>query len=131
MPQLLLLISVVLAVWGILGLVEYFVPGLAIGLQNRNFPAGLQFVHFLALVLTGAIFATGYLARWPGTTFATVTMYAVLSTICFIETVDFNAFGNGPWRFVPMAIEYVVYVALSAYLLRSPTMRQHFRPGSA
>lgn len=91
-------------------------------------PAGTQFLHFAALLLTGTIFLGGYLMRWRHTPWATVVMYAVLATICFIETVDSHAFGGGPTRFIPMAIEYVTYFGLSAYLLRSSAMRRRFSP---
>lgn len=126
MPYLLLIISAVLTVWGALGLLEYFVPAVVLGFQDENFPAGLQFLHFLAIFATGAIFLGGYLTRWRNTPFATIIMYAVLATLCFVETVDFEAFGSGPTRFIPMTVEYVAYVCLSAYLLRSSTMRRHF-----
>ena len=53
-------------------------------------------------------------------------MYAVLATLCFVETVDFQAFGNGPSRFIPMTVEYAVYLVLSAYLLKSQAMRRLF-----
>ena len=125
-PHLILLISAVLACWGVLGLVEYAFPNVALGLQNPNFPAGTQFLHFLAILVTGLVFLVGYYLRWSGTPFATVTMYAVLATLCFVETVDFRAFGDGPGRFVPMSVEYLVYIALAAYLLKSPTMHRRF-----
>ena len=130
MPYLLLLISAVLASWGILGLLEYFVSGVVLGLQNEKFPTGLQFLHFFSILVTGAVFIIGYAKRWPYTPFATIGMYAILATLCFIETVDFQAFGGGPTRFIPMTIEYIVYLALSAYLLRSSTMRDRFHLGS-
>ena len=126
MPYLLVAVSGILVVWGLLGLLEYVVPILGIGLQNGNFPPGLQFLHFFSILVTGAVFIAGYRARWRPTPFVTITMYAVLATICFIETVDFGAFGGGPERFAVMLIEYAVYVGLSAYLLRSTTMRRHF-----
>ncbi len=126
MPYLLLLISAVLAIWGVLGLLEYFVPGIALGLQNRNFPAGLQFLHFFSILVTGTVFLVGYFKRWFYTPVATIGMYAVLATLCFVETVDFEAFGGGPTRFIPMTIEYVVYLGLAVYLLRSSTMRDRF-----
>ncbi|MEM7427683.1 MAG: hypothetical protein AAF441_16445, partial [Pseudomonadota bacterium] len=115
-PYVLVLISIVLLGWGVLGLLEYILPTAAFGLQNANFPDGLQFLHFASILVTGAIFVGGYLARWSHTPFATVTMYAVLATICFIETVDFQAFGGGPLRFIPMVAEYITYIGLSAYL---------------
>jgi len=125
-PHLLVLLHAVLLGWGFLGLIEYFVPAASLGLQNANFPAGTQFLHFAAIMATGGIFVGGYFRRWRHTPFATVVMYAVLGTLCFIETVDFGAWGGGPNRFIVMLVEYVIYVAFSAYLLRSATMRQRF-----
>ena len=125
-PIVILLISALLTVWGALGLLEYAIPGILLGLQNAKFPAGLQFLHFAGILTTGLVFIGGYLARWRGTPFATVTMYAVLATLCFIETIDFDAFGTGPTRFIPMLLEYAAYLGLSAYLLRSATMKARF-----
>lgn len=70
------------------------------------------------------------LQRWPHTPYATVTMYAVLATLCFVETLDFEAFGGGATGLIIMIIEFTVYVGLSTYLLRSPTIRNHFRTGA-
>lgn len=103
---------------------------MSLGLQNANFPGGTQFLHFASILVTGVIFLGGYFARWNITPFATVTMYAVLAAICFIETVDFGAFGGGQTRFILMAIEYVTYVGISIFLLRSKTMRQRFSSAS-
>ncbi len=126
MPYVLLLVSAVLACWGALGLVEYAFPEVSLGLQNPNFPAGTQFLHFFALLVTGLVFLNGYYFRWSHTPFATVTMYAVLATLCFIETIDFAAFGGGPARFIAISVEYTIYIALAVYLLKSPTMRRRF-----
>jgi hypothetical protein len=79
MPVLLLAISAVLFLWGVAGLVEYVLPPIGFGLQNEAFPPGLQFLHFLSILVTGAVFIVGYLARWRHTPFAIVVMYAVLA----------------------------------------------------
>jgi hypothetical protein len=126
-PYLLLAVKVALFVWGFLGLLEYCFPSLGFGLQNSKFPQGTQLLHWLLLLLTGSIFVFGFLLRWRHTPFATITMYATLATLCFIETVDFGAFSGGPERFLIMAGEYAVYVALSVYLLRSRWVRERFR----
>ncbi len=123
---LLVAFKTALVAWGVLGLVEYFAPTVSLGLQDANFPAGTQFLHFAAILATGAVFLGGYFGRWRHTPFATVVMYAVLATLCFIETVDFGAWGGGSTRFIWIAVEYVMYVAFSAYLLRSTTMRRRF-----
>lgn len=122
-PHLLVLVHAALTGWGVFGLTEYFFPAVELGLQNASFPAGLQFLHFASILATGAIFLGGYFGRWRFMPFAVIVMYAVLATICFIETVDFGAFGGGSTRFIPMGVEYVTYLLLSVYLLRSSTMR--------
>lgn len=126
LPIGLVIISAILLCWGVLGLLEYVIPATAFGLQNKNFPAGLQFLHFFAICLTGAIFLYGYFTRWRHTPSATVTMYAVLATLCFIETIDFAAFGGGTSGLALMTLEFAVYAGLSAYLLRSPVMQNRF-----
>ncbi|MEO1174619.1 MAG: hypothetical protein AAFX94_21595, partial [Myxococcota bacterium] len=111
---------------GVLGLAEYFFPAIRLELQSPAFPPGVQFLHFFAVLVTGALFVLGYATRWSHTPLAVVIMYSVLATLCFVETVDFGAFGGGTARFVPMTIEYVVYVLIGTYLLRSAAMVRHF-----
>lgn len=124
---MLLLLSLGLLLWGALGLLEYVFPALEFGLQNSQFPDGLQFLHFLAILLTGAIFVFGYLTRWPQTPYATITMYAVLATLCFVETTDFGAFGGGTRGILIMCMEFALYIGLATYLLRSSTVKDHFK----
>lgn len=130
LPQGLFAISVLLLMWGALGLVEYAAPSIGFGLQNAAFPPGLQFIHFFALTLTGGLFAYGYASRWSGAPYATMTMYAVLATICFIETMDFGAFGGGAQGVTIMLMEFALYIGLSVYLHRSPAIRRRFRLAS-
>jgi|GEM_PF-530973 len=130
LPKGLLVVSAGLLCWGLLGLFEYVFPALNLGLQNSNFPAGLQFIHFFALVLTGSIFVFGYQTQWPHTPYATITMYAVLAAICFIETIDFGAFGGGATGVMIMLMEFALYIGLSTYLLRSNAIHHHFNHAS-
>lgn len=130
LPKGLLVVSAGLLCWGLLGLLEYVFPAVALGLQNVNFPPGLQFLHFFAIALTGSIFCLGYTWRWSHTPYATITMYAVLAAICFVETIDFGAFGGGTTGVMTMICEFTVYVGLSCYLLRSNTVRSHFNPAT-
>ena len=126
LPKALLVFSAGLLCWGLLGLLEYVFPTLGLGLQNSKFPKGLQFLHFFAIMLTGAIFVFGYLKPWPHTPYATITMYAVLATLCFVETVDFGAFGGGTTGVLIMLVEFLLYIVISTYLLRSAAISQHF-----
>ncbi|MEM7188021.1 MAG: hypothetical protein AAF439_00285 [Pseudomonadota bacterium] len=130
LPNGLLVVFAGLLCWGLLGLLEYALPSAKLGLQDSSFPAGLQFLHFFALVLTGAIFVFGYLTQWPHTPFATITMYAVLATLCFIETIDFGAFGGGTTGVMILIAEFALYLGLSTYLLRSDRIKSRFHAGS-
>jgi hypothetical protein len=125
-PWLLVVLKVALVVWGGLGLVEYLVPSVAFGLQNANFPAGTQLLHWILILLTGLVFLLGFAMRWKQTPFAMITMYATLATLCFVETVDFQAFGGSVARYYAMSAEYLLYIVLSAYLLRSSRIQSRF-----
>ncbi|GAB5412638.1 MAG: hypothetical protein Cons2KO_02410 [Congregibacter sp.] len=122
----LLAIKCVLILWGLSGFVEYYVPSVEFGLQDSNFPQGVQFLHWLLIVLTGSVFVVGYMRRWKHTAFVSITLYATLATLCFVETVDFEAFGGGTKRFFIMALEYASYIGLATYLTRSQVVRQRF-----
>lgn len=78
------------------------------------------------MILTGASFVLGYVFRWRPTPFVSITTYAALATLCFVETLDFGAFGGGPERLYVMAGEYLVYLVLGAYLMRSRRIAEHF-----
>lgn len=54
-------------------------------------------------------------------------MYAVLATLCFVETIDFGAFGGGATGVTIMLAEFALYTGLSTYLIRSPALRRRFR----
>jgi hypothetical protein len=126
LPYVLLSIKSVLLLWGVMGLWEYISPAAGFGLQNPKFPEGTQLLHWLLLVLTGASFVLGYMFRWRHTPFVSITMYAALATLCFIETLDFGAFGGGPERFYIMAGEYLLYISLGVYLTRSRRIGERF-----
>lgn len=126
LPYALLAVKAGLLVWGILGLWEYLLPAAGFGLQNPGFPPGTQLLHWLLLLLTGSLFIVGFALRWRHTPGATIMMYASLATLCFVETVDFGAFGEAPLSLFIMASEYAVYVALSVYLLRSRRIAERF-----
>lgn len=125
-PYVLILVKAGLLIWGVLGFWEYVVPSAGFGLQNAGFPPGTQFLHWLLITLTGSIFVVGFLLRWQHTPFATVTMYATLATLCFIETIDFGAFGGPPQSLFVMGGEFATYLAISFYLLRSRHIRNRF-----
>lgn len=110
--------------WGFFGFLEYFSgPAPIVPLQNPAFPAGTQFLHWLAILSSGLVFLIGYFSKWRHTPHAMVVAYAVLATLCFVETFDFMTNAN---RYSAMVFEYAAYAAISIYLFRSQRMRSHF-----
>ncbi len=123
--HLLLAVSMLLTLWGLLGLLEFLVgAALFVPLQNPAFPPGMQFMHWLAISAGGLAYLAGYYRRWPGTPFLMIGIYAVMATLCFVQTVDLL---TNAGRYAAMAAEYVAYVAISVYLVRAERMRRHFR----
>ena len=121
---LLVAAATVMLGWGALGFLEYF-TGLAplVPLQNATFPSGTQFVHWLLITLSGAVFLIGYFLRWRYTPLAMIVLYAALATLCAIETFDFM---ENPSRYGDFARECTYYILISIYLVRSRRMRERF-----
>ncbi len=121
---LMLLAATVMLGWGVLGFVEYFTgAALLMPLQNPTFPPGTQFVHWLLIATSGAVFLAGYAARWRYTPIAMMVLFAALATLCAIQTFDFM---ENPSRYGDFARECTYYVLMSIYLVRSKRMRAHF-----
>jgi hypothetical protein len=121
---LLLCAGAVMLSWGILGFLEYFF-GIAplMKLQNPTFPPGTQFIHWLLITLSGSVYLLGYFLKWKYTPLAMIVIYAMLATMCFIQTFDFM---TNPSRYTDFARECIFYVIISAYLVRSRRMQTHF-----
>ena len=124
LSYLLLLAGLVMLIWGSLGFLEYL-TGITplVPLQNPTFLRGTQFIHWLLISTSGAIYLIGYFVRWKHTPFAMVVIYAMLATLCAVETFDFM---TNPGRYGSFISECIAYVGISLYLFRSQRMRSHF-----
>lgn len=121
---ILLASSVVFCFWGTFGFIEYFSGRpILIALQNPNFPAGTQFIHWVLVSLKGFVFLGGYLKRWKYTPNVMVVIYASLATMCFIQTFDFMTRDD---RYISYVGELTSYTIASIYLFRSKRMQGHF-----
>lgn len=122
--HLLLLAAVVMLSWGILGFLEYFSEiALLMPLQNSTFPPGTQLLHWFLITLSGSVYLLGYLLKWKYTPMAMIVIYAMMATMCFIQTFDFM---TNPSRYTDFVRECIYYVVISVYLLRSRRMQTHF-----
>ena len=121
---LILLAAVVMFIWGSLGFLEYF-TGITplVQLQNPTFPRSTQFIHWLLIFSSGGIYLIGYFTRWKHTPFTMAVIYAMLATLCAVETFDFM---TNPGRYGSFIRECIGYVGISIYLFRSQRMRTHF-----
>jgi len=121
---LLIAIGIFMTAWGFLGFMEYlfrFAP--VMPLQNATFPSGTQFMHWLAILTSGIVFLVGYFTKWEYTPHAMVVIYAVMATLCFVQTFDFM---TNEGRYRAMVLEYVAYIGISIYLFKSARMQEHF-----
>ena len=126
---LMLVLSVGMLGWGVLGFLEYaFGWVVLMPLQNATFPAGTQFLHWLLITAAGGTFLVGYGTRWRHTPTAMMVLWAMLASMCFIQTFDFM---TNPGRHAALARECTYYVLFTIYLFRSDRMRAHFGRGHA
>ncbi len=122
---LLVLGSIGMTAWGLAGFVEYlFGVTVVIPLQNANFPAGTQFIHWLLITLSGSVFLFGYFTRWKYTPNAKLVICACLATMCFIQTFDFMTRDD---RYISYALEVTNYIVVTTYLFKSKLMQERFR----
>ena len=121
---LLVIWSVVMLVWGLAGFFEYF-TGIKpfIELQNKAYPNGVQFVHWLLISLAGGTFLMGYVTYWNVAPFAMLVLFSNLAILCTIETFDFM---SKQWSLKAYITELIFYLATSLFLLNSAVSKSHF-----
>ena len=121
---LLIIWSVVMLIWGLAVFFEYF-TGIKpiIELQNKAYPKGVQFVHWLIISLAGLIFLIGYINHWKLTPFAMLVIFSNLAILCTIETFDFM---SDQWSLKAYITELIFYFATSLFLLNSAVSKSHF-----
>ncbi len=121
---LIVLASIIMLGWGLLGFLEYF-TGLAplMPLQNETFPTGMQTLHWILITGSGATFLIGYFTRWRYTPIAMLVMFMGLATMCFVQTIDML---ENPDRYRNFVHECINYIIMSAYLFRAKRMHKRF-----
>ena len=126
---LLLIVFAGMLAWGVLGFIEYlFGAVLVVPLQNADFPPGTQFLHWVVITLSGAVFLAGYALRWRHTPYAMIVVFAMMVALCFVQTFDFM---TNESRYVAFVLECITYLVIGTYLLRSKRMQSRFRLSSA
>ena len=121
--RLIALSAVAMLIWGIFGFLEYFFNFSIIPLQNPDFLKGTQFLHWLLITASGVVFLFGFITKWPRTPTAMLVIYAMLGTMCFIQTFDMMTSQN---RYIAYTSEVILYIAISIFLFRSQESKDHF-----
>jgi len=121
--RLIALLSVAMLIWGVFGFLEYFFNFSIIPLQNPDFLNGTQFIHWLLITISGVIFLFGFITKWPHTPTAMLVIYAMLATMCFIQTFDMM---TSPNRYIAYTIEIILYIIISVFLFRSQESKNYF-----
>ena len=114
---LLLAVHAILALWGAVGLVQWFTPRTPWPtLSNALFPRDVLLMQWLLTLTAAAVFLVGYARRWEYTPTALACTYAAMAALCAVET--FRSMEGGT-RFLAMGLEYVAYAAILLFLFRS------------
>ncbi|MEE4203807.1 MAG: hypothetical protein V2I45_09255 [Halieaceae bacterium] len=121
--KLIALSALTMFVWGVFGFIEYFFRFSIIPLQNPDFLPGTQFLHWLLITSSGVVLLFGFVTKWRRTPTAMLVMYAMLGTMCFIQTFDMMTSQS---RYLAYGIEIALYVAISSFLFRAKTSKAYF-----
>ena len=121
--RLIALSAVAMLIWGVFGFLEYFFNFSIFPLQNPDFLKGTQFIHWLLITTSGVIFLFGFTTKWPHTPTAMLVIYAMLGTMCFIQTFDMM---TSPNRYIAFTIEIINYIVISVFLFRSQESKNYF-----
>jgi hypothetical protein len=121
---LLLAIHAGLGAWAIVGYLELVLPQVPwIRVSNPLFSPTMLLIQWTLIATAASVFIIGYLIRWRPTPSAMLLVYGVMALTCAYQTFFIL---TAPSRFRAMAIEYVEYVVILAFLFFSEHMRARF-----
>ena len=113
-----------LAVWAMLGLLEWILPSTPWPrLGNPLFPPRLLLVQWISVLVASSGFLIGYWTRWSQTPHFMVLGYSAMASVCALETFGFLEHSG---RFLDMGLEYLAYTFILVVLFLSEA-RWHFR----
>lgn len=114
---LLLGVHGVLAIWALVGFVEWFWASPPWSrISNELFPRDILFMQWTLVLVAAAIFIVGYALRWPFMPVALACIYAAMAALCAVETFMYM---ESRHRFTAMAFEYLAYAVILLFLFRT------------
>lgn len=121
---LLVLIHIFLLLWSIGGVIELLssdVPWTPY--TNLDFPRWLLPIHWGSVLITSTGFLIGYFTGWSKTPEFMLAAYAMLFTICVIESFGFM---TSSAKYFAMAAELVTYTVILALLFKHKYFIDYF-----
>ena len=80
-------------------------------------------LQWTLVALAARVFIPGYLMRWPKTPVLMLCIYGAMAAVCGYQTFFIL---TSPTRFLAMAVEYLAYAVILAFLFFSGHMRARF-----
>jgi hypothetical protein len=121
----LLLVHAALLLWAAVGFAELVwddVPWRR--LSNPVFSRAMLALQWSLIAAASITFIVGFVLRFRHTPAAMAVLYGAMAATCAYQTFFIL---TDPRRFRAMAIEYLEYALILAYLFLSKSMRAHFR----
>jgi hypothetical protein len=113
-----------LLVWALVGFAELTLPAVPWRrVSNPLFSPPMLVLQWALIAIAATTYLVGFSLRWPGTPVAMAVIYGAMAIVCAYQTFFIL---TDPTRFRAMAIEYVEYSLILAFLFLSPYMRSRF-----
>jgi hypothetical protein len=120
----LIVVHIGLGVWALVGFAELVFPEVPWRrVSNPLFSPSMLLLQWSLIGLAATVFVAGYLGRWQHTPVAMLVVYGAMALVCAYQTFFVLTSAS---RFRAMAIEYVEYMAILAFLFFSGHMRRRF-----
>lgn len=121
---LLLLVHGALAAWAVVGFVELgldHVPWTRV--SNPLFSRPLLLLQWTLIAVAAGVFIGGYVTQWKHTPLAMLCIYGCMALTCAYQTFFVLTASS---RFRALALEYLEYALVLAFLFGSRHMRARF-----
>lgn len=121
---ILIVVHLGLAVWALVGFAERALPDVPWQrVSNPLFSPSMLLLQWSLISLAAIVFIAGYFRRWKRTPVAMLFIYGAMALVCAYQTFFILTSAS---RFRALAIEYVEYTVILAFLFFSTHMRRRF-----
>lgn len=121
---LLLVVHAGLGAWALVGFAELALADVPWKrLSNPLFSRSMLLLQWSLIAVAATTFIAGYLGRWKRTPVAMFVIYGAMALVCAYQTFFILTSAS---RFRAMAIEYIEYALILAFLFFSEHARRRF-----